>query len=112
MQVVISTVSATPTVADLYTLLDYLVDWQGFALHLPGIILDQVRTIEEDKHGDIKGQKIILYQKWLEVCLDASWEDVIKALEKVRQHTIAEKVRKATLQPISPQQQKKVRLSH
>ena len=101
------------TVQELCTLLDDLVKWQKFALQLPGINSTDVETIELNKHDDIEEQKRILYQKWLEVCPDASWEDVIKTLEKVRLTTIAKKVREAisttAVQPMSPQQQEKVR---
>ena len=78
-----------PTVLQL---VDYLVDlikWTKFAQHLPGIEERHIEQIKEENRGEIDDQKRALYNRWLEVYPDASWNDVIEALEKAERKDIA-----------------------
>ena len=73
-------------------LVDYLVNltkWTKFAQHLPGIEERHIDQIKEENKGEIDDQKRALYNRWLEVYPDASWNDVIEALEKAERKDIA-----------------------
>ena len=81
-----------PTVLKL---LEYLVDltdcriWIKFAQHLPGIEKRHIDHVTEENKGKVDDQKKALYKKWLEVYPNASWNDVIEALEKAERKDIA-----------------------
>ena len=75
---------------------DYLVDlieWIKFAEHLPGIEQRHIDQIKEENKGKVNDEKRALYNKWFQVYPDATWNDVIKALEKAERKDIAEKVK-------------------
>ena len=77
-------------------LVDYLVDltkWTKFAQHLPGIEERHIEQIKEENKGEIDDQKRALYKKWLEVYPNATWNDVIEALEKIERNDVAVKVK-------------------
>ena len=57
-----------------------LVDWKPFALCLPGITQSHVNIIDRTKRN-AHLKKMALHKKWLEVNPQASWRDVITALE-------------------------------
>ena len=82
-----------PTVLKLVEYLVDLTDWIKFAQYLPGIEerhIDQIRKENRDKVDD---ERRAVYKKWLEVYPDASWNDVIEALEKAERKDIALKVK-------------------
>ena len=81
-----------PTVADLCILLNDLVQWEAFAIQLPGIASYHIQAIEYD--NDVEDKKRALYEAWMSVYPDASWEDVIKALERAKLNFHAKNVRK------------------
>lgn len=78
-----------PTVAQLEELLQSLVRWQQFGIHLPGITDVTINEIERDRPGNNELQKMDLFSKWLQVDPSASWKDVIVALKKANEHTLA-----------------------
>ena len=81
-----------------------LVYWEGFAIHLPGIRQPHIDIIKREVRDNIDGQKQALFSKWLQIYPKASWENVIEALEKVDQQTLAvnvcAKLHKADTSPI------------
>ena len=79
-------------VRDLDTALKHLVDWEIFAVHLRGMKKRDIDLIKRNHRGDAEQQKLELYGKWLEVCPDASWGDVVKALKDCQNNALAEKV--------------------
>ena len=82
---------ASLTVADLNEQLDDLVEWEIFGTYLRGIKSKDVTIIERiPNHAR---QKIALFNKWLSVCPDATWSDVVIALEKAQEFTLAEQVK-------------------
>ena len=83
-----------PTVRKLAEYLVDLIDWTMFAQYLPGIKERHIQKIEKENKGKVDDQKRALYRKWLEVYPDASWNDVIEALEKAERKDIAEKVKR------------------
>ena len=67
-----------------------LADWKPFALCLPGITQSHVNIIDRNVHHN----KIAsLHKKWLQVNPQASWRNVITALELCHEDEIAETVK-------------------
>ena len=66
-----------------------LVFWEQFALYLPEIKQPHIDTIKREVEKNIAEQKIALFNKWLQMYPEASWQNVIYALENVDQKTIA-----------------------
>ena len=81
--------SGRPTVAQLQELLQSLIRWQQFGIHLPGITDETRKEIEQDRPGNTELQKMDLFSKWLQVDPAASWKDVIVALKKANEHNLA-----------------------
>ena len=83
--------SVRPKYDQLIELLDTLVNWQKFGTFLPGIKSEDIQVIERDKkENDL--QKAALFSKWLSVHPEASWQDVLFALEKSQEYTLASKL--------------------
>ena len=83
--------SVRPKYDQLIELLDTLVNWQTFGTFLPGIKSEHIQVIERDIRGtDL--QKAALFSKWLSVHPEASWQDVLLALEKSQEYSLASKV--------------------
>ena len=83
--------SVRPKYDQLVELLDTLVNWQKFGTFLPGIKSEHIQVIERDIRGtDL--QKAALFSKWLSVHPEASWQDVLFALEKSQEYTLTSKV--------------------
>ena len=83
-----------PTVKGLVeNLKDLVRGWKTFAILLPKIEQPDIDTIESDRRDDTVDQKQRLYDKWLRVYPEASWEDVIVALEKAKENKIAKSLR-------------------
>ena len=83
-----------PEMPELLDWLQELVDWQTFALFLPKMEKHFVAIIEKNKVGDIPGQKIAMYDRWLRVYPEANWGHVIDALEKAKEVDLVKKVKK------------------
>ena len=69
-----------------------LADWKPFALCLPGITQSHVNIIDRTKRN-AHLKKMALHKKWLEVNPQASWRDVITALETCHENKVAETVK-------------------
>ena len=83
--------SVRPKYDQLIELLDTLVNWQKFGTFLPGIKSEHIQVIEHDIRGtDL--QKAALFSKWLSIHPEASWQDVLFALEKSQEYTLASRV--------------------
>ena len=78
-----------PTVLKLVEYLVDLTDWIKFAQHLPGIEERHIDQIKKENRDKVDEERRALYKKWLEVYLDASWNDVIEALKKAERKDIA-----------------------
>ena len=86
-------VDKRPTLAELQVQLHSLVNWETFGLHLPGIESSEIEKIKLNK-PEVDQKKLSLYNKWLSVCPEASWNHVITALETAQEKTLANKVAK------------------
>ena len=83
--------SATLTVSNLNNALDELVEWEKFAWNLKGITQKHIDIVKRD-NTTISQQKSAILDKWIRVCPDASWKDVVTALEKAEENALAQKV--------------------
>ncbi len=83
--------STSPTVKDLHEALKDLKRWETFGINLRGITYKSIEEINEDRKKT-EEQKLLLYDKWLNVCTDASWKDVVTALKEMDQAALAMKV--------------------
>ena len=86
-------VASRPTERELDLELVKLVDWQVFATHLPGLERENIEEIQRNNH-EVRLQKLELFGTWLRIQPDASWKDVVLALEKARENTLAEAVKR------------------
>ena len=83
-----------PTEGELYKELCHLTEWEAFALNLPGIKQPpDIDRIKRDYPYDTQAQKRSLFSLWLRRCPNASWQDVINALETAQEFTLAQKLK-------------------
>ena len=82
------------TVQALDESLKDLVAWERVATHLPEMTQPEIETIVKDHPGNNNKQKLILYDTWLRLCPNATWNNVIQALEKVGEITLAHNIKK------------------
>ena len=85
----ILSVTHRPADSELDLELAELVNWQRFATHLPNITRGDVEQIEQDNR-DVQRQKLELYGTWLRKCPNASWNDIVLALVKAGENTLAD----------------------
>ena len=80
--------SSRPTESELDLELAELVNWQRFATHLPDLTRGDIKQLEQDNR-DVQRQKLELYGTWLQRCPNASWNDIVLALENSKETTLA-----------------------
>ena len=70
-----------------------LVDVKTFSLCLPGMLSPDVNRICNTQQS-IQHKKFAMHEKWLEVNPDATWRDVIFALEQCQENELARVIQK------------------
>ena len=80
------------TVSLLEEHLKDLVEWENVAIHLPGITPVDTDMITKE-HRSINDQKLAFYKLWLRRYPSPIWEDVITALKKNKDYTLAERIK-------------------
>ena len=93
-------VASRPTEGELDLELAELVNWQRFATHLPNLTRADIEEIEKNR-SDVKNQKLELFGTWLRKSSDATWNDVISALEKAQEKRLSDTLRKVCYAQIS-----------
>ena len=93
-------VASRPTEGELDLGLAELVNWQRFATHLPNLTRADIEEIEKNR-SDVKNQKLELFGTWLRKSSDATWNDVISALEKAQEKRLSDTLRKVCYARIS-----------
>ena len=69
-------------------------DWKLFGVSL-GVPVRKLDTIKlDDPHGGVESWKLKMFQLWLQSKPDASWNDVVRALEENEFFSLAAKLRK------------------
>ena len=81
-------VAIRPTESELDLELAELVNWQRFATHLRNLTSGDIEQIKQDNR-DVQQQKLDLFGTWLRRCPNASWNDVVLALEKSKEIALA-----------------------
>ena len=71
--------------------LDPLIKWQMFGLFLPGIKQKDIEKIKEDETG-VDSRKMALWSKWSAVYPNGTWDDVVKALKRMRENALAAEI--------------------
>ncbi len=80
-------------VSELSIALRELDEWDIFATHLPDITQTDIRAIKCEVPGNTEQQKMALFNKWLKVCPNASWSNIVTALSTIRENTLALKIK-------------------
>ena len=96
------------TVRSLDNKLRDLVNWKRFALYLPGIKQSDIELIVAEKRDDIVEQRLQLFGRWLSLYPNASWQNVVAALEKADELKIAHELKttfKLSCIPVLPNHQ-------
>ena len=78
-----------PDVGELYRALKGLTDWKSFSLNLKGLQIHHIQEIQKNEKN-LTDCKNDLYMKWLQVCPDAKWLDVVTALRAIEEHALAD----------------------
>ena len=91
-----------PTVQLLIKELKELDDWYVF-----GVVLDipvkKLRTIKSSNpHGGVEVWLIDMFQYWLNNNVDASWVEIVRALEQTDQIVLAASLKRKYLLPPEP----------
>ena len=89
-----------PDISLLTQWLEPLVDWKPFGLGLKGITYSDISKIEAEK-ATIDERKLALYSKWLKIAPEATWSDVINALNKRKENKLVQDIRR-NLQKSAP----------
>ena len=92
-----------PDILLLIELLEPLVDWKPFGLHLVGISRHDVLKIEQE-HGKIEDRKLSLYSKWLSVNPKATWREVIDALISIKENKLIQDIKVAMESVVAPKE--------
>ncbi len=82
-----------PTIPELHQALKDLKQWETFGISLKCMRFPIIEEIKLDENTTEK-RKLELYNKWLNVCPDATWDDVATALEETENVVLAKEVRK------------------
>ena len=87
------TIDDRPDVSLLIQWLDPLVDWIPFAYCLPEMTHSDISKIQAE-NKKVDDQKLALYSKWLDIIPNATWKDVITALNTRREYKLVQNVKK------------------
>ena len=79
-----------------------MTDWKlfGVSLDVPVENLDTIKL--NDPHGGVENWKMEMFQFWLRSKPDASWKDVVQALELNRHDLLAARVKRIYMLVKSP----------
>ena len=96
-----------PTLQLLLIELKDLKDWFIYGATL-GIAVHSLRVIESSYHQNQKGRcKLDMLERWLNTNLDASWKDVVRALEQTDQLVLAATIKQKYLWSVASKEKGK-----
>ena len=87
------TIDDRPDMSLLIQWLDPLVDWIPFAYCLPEMTHSDISKIQAE-NKKVDDQKLALYTKWLYITPNATWEDVITALNIKREYKLVQDIKR------------------
>ena len=87
--------NSRPEMKDLVEWLhDDLVKWEEFGDFLPGIESTHIEMIKANhRNAEVNAKKRALYDQWLHIDPNATWSNVIEALEKINENTLAAEIK-------------------
>lgn len=68
-----------------------VTDWHQLGINL-GVPADELRRIERDYQGNDR-RRVEMLDLWLRCTPNATWEDVVRALQQMGENTVAENIR-------------------
>ena len=84
---------ATPLLKELSNALDSVVNWHSLGVKL-GLEDHELSTIEQNYRGDGNERcKHEMLSRWLRSAKRPTWKAVVDALQQMREHTVALKIR-------------------
>ena len=81
--------NSKPTVNELSIALRKITEWKNFAVSLKRIEPHHITEIQANE-SITSEKKLALYMKWIDVCPDAKWSDVVTALRAIDEHALAD----------------------
>ena len=81
--------NSKPTVSELSIALKKITKWKTFAVSLRRIEPHHITEIQANE-SIVSERKLALYMKWIDVCPDAKWSDVVTALRAIDEHALAD----------------------
>lgn len=88
------TLDDKPTMELLIEWLDPLIEWESFGYLLPGILPHDIQRIQRDNAGNVDNQKVGLFLRWLSIHPNGTWRDIISALERRNENSLAQAIRR------------------
>ena len=86
--------NSRPAMRDLVEWLHDLIKWEEFGDFLPGIRSTHIEMIKANlRNAEVNEKKRALYDQWLRIDSNATWSNVIEALEKINENTLAAKIK-------------------
>ena len=85
------TAPSTPTLRELSNALDSVVNWYSLGVKL-GVENRELRTIEQNYHGDNQRSKLEMLVRWLGHAKLPTWKTVADALYQMGEFTVALKI--------------------
>ena len=79
---------------------DVVNDWDDFAIQLPGVTKVHLSSAVVNHPHSLARQKLYIYEKWLNVCPEASWSHVVDALNKADLRDLARNLGQRLIPPI------------
>ena len=87
--------NSKPTVSELSIALKKITKWKNFAVSLRRIEPHHITEIQANE-CTISERKLALYMKWIDVCPDPKWSDVVTALRAIDEHALADTLTAST----------------
>ena len=85
------TAPSTPTLKELSNALDSVMNWYSLGVKL-GVEDHELRTIEQNYHGDSERSKLEMLSRWLRHVKPPTWKAVADALYQMGEYTVALKI--------------------
>ena len=83
--------TSSPTVPELCKALKEVKEWEKLGINLKDMKYCVIKEIKEDEKT-LETRKMEIFSRWLKLCPNASWENVVAALEEINENTIAKEV--------------------
>ena len=100
LTVCIGTDKPTPSLFNKHVRNDIASKWEDLGVVLLNNEQQSMLKIIAENKPDVQHRCTELFNHWLDVDVNASWNKLIKALEEINQNSLAEKIRRIILKGI------------